>query len=97
MPGKDAPTFLAASDGRSDACFFPRDTAFEPDPLLDGGLAARYGVRTLDLGPLLCPGSGPGCPAVLGGVVLHRDTGHITDTLARVPAPRLDKGLLGAP
>ncbi|MFF0415417.1 acyltransferase family protein [Kitasatospora sp. NPDC004745] len=96
MPGKDIPTCLAASDGRSDACFFPRDTAFEPDPLLDGGLAARYGVRTLDLGPLLCPGSGPDCPAVLEGVVLYRDTGHITDTLARVLAPRLDKGLLAA-
>ncbi|MFJ9442108.1 acyltransferase family protein [Kitasatospora sp. NPDC101235] len=97
MPGKDIPTCLAASDGRSDACFFPRDTAFEPDPVLDGGLAARYGVRTLDLGPLLCPGAGPSCPAVLEGVVLYRDTGHITDTLARVLAPRLDKGLLGAP
>ncbi|MDH6708900.1 peptidoglycan/LPS O-acetylase OafA/YrhL [Kitasatospora sp. MAA19] len=96
MPGKDIPTCLAASDGRSDACFFPRDTAFEPDPMLDGGLAARYGVRTLDLGPLLCPGSGPDCPAVLEGVVLYRDTGHITDTLARVLAPRLDKGLLEA-
>ncbi|MFD8786359.1 acyltransferase family protein [Kitasatospora sp. NPDC059599] len=95
MPGKDIPTCLAASDGRSDACFFPRETAFEPDPLLDGGLAARYGVRTLDLGPLLCPGAGPSCPAVLEGVVLYRDTGHITDTLARVLAPRLDKGLLG--
>ncbi|MFJ2865546.1 acyltransferase family protein [Kitasatospora sp. NPDC087314] len=96
MPGKDIPTCLAASDGRSDACFFPRDTAFEPDPMLDGGLAARYGVRTLDLGPLLCPGSGPDCPAVLEGVVLYRDTGHITDTLARVLARRLDKGLLEA-
>nr|BFD88959.1 acyltransferase family protein [Kitasatospora sp. Xyl93] len=96
MPGKDIPTCLAASDGRSDACFFPRDTAFEPDPVLDGGLAARYGVRTLDVGPLLCPGTGPSCPAVLEGVVLYRDTGHITDTLARVLAPRLDKGLLGA-
>ncbi|MER7845062.1 acyltransferase family protein [Kitasatospora sp. NPDC096077] len=95
MPGKDIPTCLAASDGRSDACFFPRDTAFEPDPMLDGGLAARYGVHTLDLGPVLCPGSGPSCPAVLEGVVLYRDTGHITDTLARVLAPRLDKGLLG--
>ncbi|MFF2075900.1 acyltransferase family protein [Kitasatospora sp. NPDC058162] len=97
MPGKDIPTCLAASDGRSDACFFPRETAFEPDPLLDGGLAARYGVRTLDLGPVLCPGSGPSCPAVLEGVVLYRDTGHITDTLARVLAPRIDKGVLGAP
>ncbi|MBO1418578.1 acyltransferase family protein [Streptomyces sp. FH025] len=95
MPGKDIPTCLAASDGRSDACFFPRDTAFEPDPLLEGGLAARYGVSTLDLGPLLCPGTGPSCPAVLEGVVLYRDTGHITDTLARVLAPRLDKALLG--
>ncbi|MFI9162908.1 acyltransferase family protein [Kitasatospora aureofaciens] len=97
MPGKDIPTCLAASDGRSDACFFPRDTAVEPDPMLDGGLAARYGVRTLEFGPLLCPGSGPSCPAVLEGVVLYRDTGHITDTLAQVLAPRLDKGLLGAP
>ncbi|MFD0278833.1 SGNH hydrolase domain-containing protein [Kitasatospora sp. NPDC127111] len=95
MPGKDIPTCLAASDGRSDACFFPRASAFERDPLIDGGLAARYGVRVLDLAPLLCPGTGPDCPAVLEGVVLYRDTGHITDTLARVLAPRLDKGLLG--
>lgn len=95
MAGKDVPTCLAASDGRSDACFFPRATAFEPDPMLDGGLAARYGVRVVDVGPLLCPGSGPDCPAVLEGVVLYRDTGHITDTLARVLAPRLDRALLG--
>ncbi|MEV0535723.1 acyltransferase family protein [Kitasatospora sp. NPDC050463] len=94
MPGKDVPTCLAASDGRSDACFFPRETAFEQDPLLDGGLAERYRVRVLDLGPLLCPGTGPDCPAVLEGVVLYRDAGHITDTLARVLAPRLDQGLL---
>ncbi|MEU6234957.1 acyltransferase family protein [Kitasatospora sp. NPDC047058] len=95
MPGKDIPTCLAASDGRSDACSFPRASAFERDPLTDGGLAARYGVRVLDLAPLLCPGTGPDCPAVLEGVVLYRDTGHITDTLARVLAPRLDKELLG--
>ncbi|MEU8511641.1 acyltransferase family protein [Kitasatospora sp. NPDC048722] len=95
MAGKDVPTCLAASDGRSDACFFPRTTAFEPDPMLDGGVAARYGVRVVDVGPLLCPGSGPDCPAVLEGVVLYRDTGHITDTLARVLAPRLDRALLG--
>ncbi len=95
MPGKDIPTCLAGSDGRSDACFFPRESAFERDPLLDG-LAGRYGVRVLDLGPLLCPGTGPDCPAVLEGVILYRDTGHITDTLARVLAPRLDHALLGA-
>ncbi|MFC5889444.1 acyltransferase family protein [Kitasatospora sp. CM 4170] len=96
MPGKDIPTCLAASDGRPDACFFPRESAFERDPLIEGGLAERYRVRVLDLGPLLCPGTGPDCPAVLEGVVLYRDTGHITDTLARVLAPRLDRGLLGA-
>ncbi|MFJ8436252.1 acyltransferase family protein [Kitasatospora sp. NPDC094019] len=95
MPGKDIPTCLAGSDGRSDECFFPRATAFERDPLLDGGLAERYRVRSLDVGPLLCPGTGPDCPAVLEGVILYRDTGHITDTLARVLAPRLDHALLG--
>ncbi|MGW6916445.1 SGNH hydrolase domain-containing protein [Kitasatospora sp. NPDC054939] len=95
MPGKDIPTCLAAADGRSDACFFPRETAFERDPLTDGGLAERYRVRVLDLGGLLCPGTGADCPAVLEGVVLYRDTGHITDTLAKVLAPRLDRGLMG--
>ncbi|MET9402052.1 acyltransferase family protein [Kitasatospora sp. NPDC002965] len=94
MPGKDIPTCLAASDGRSDACFFPRESAFERDPLIDGGLAGRYGVSVLDLGPLLCPGTGLDCPSVLEGVILYRDTGHITDTLARVLAPRLDQALL---
>ena len=93
MPGKDIPTCLAASDGRSDACFFPRESAFEPDPLLGGGLAERYGVHVLDAGPLLCPGTGPDCPAVLEGVLLYRDSGHITNTLAQVLAPRLEQGL----
>ena len=96
MPGKDIPTCLAASDGRSDACFFPRASAFEPDPLTDGGLAERYGVRVLDVGPLLCPGTGPDCPAVLDGVLLYRDSGHITNTLAAVLAPRLEYGLAGS-
>ncbi|MEV6977162.1 acyltransferase family protein [Kitasatospora sp. NPDC093806] len=97
MPGKDIPTCLAGSDGRSDACFFPRESAFERDPLIDGGLAERYRVRVLDLGPLLCPGTGPDCPSVLEGVILYRDTGHITDTLARVLAPRIDHALLSPP
>ncbi|MFF3599849.1 acyltransferase family protein [Kitasatospora indigofera] len=95
MPGKDIPTCLAASDGRSDACFFPRESAFEPDPLLAGGLAARYGIRVLDVGPVLCPDTGPDCPAVLQGVLLYRDSGHITNTLASVLAPRLERGLAG--
>ncbi|MFC9328600.1 acyltransferase family protein [Kitasatospora sp. NPDC057015] len=93
MAGKDIPTCLAASDGRSDACFFPRESAFEPDPMVAGGLASRYGVRVLDVGPVLCPGSGPECPAVLQGVLLYRDSGHITDTVARVLAPRLERAL----
>ncbi|MFB6893248.1 acyltransferase family protein [Kitasatospora sp. NPDC056327] len=97
MPGKDIPTCLAGADGRPDTCAFPRESAFERDPLIDGGLAERYQVRVLELGRLLCPGTGPSCPAVLESVVLYRDTGHITDTLARILAPRLDLALLGTP
>ncbi|GAA1157849.1 peptidoglycan/LPS O-acetylase OafA/YrhL [Kitasatospora gansuensis] len=91
MPGKDIPVCLAAEED----CTFPRSAAFAPEPLLTDGLAARYGVQVLDYRPLLCPPPGD-CPPVREGVLLYRDTGHITNTLAATLAPRIRQDLVAA-
>ncbi|MFJ8039360.1 acyltransferase family protein [Kitasatospora sp. NPDC096147] len=85
MPGKDIPVCLASGE----QCTFPREQALLPEPLLTDGLAAEYGVTVLDYRALLCPGEGE-CPPAREGVLLYRDTGHITSTLAATLAPRID-------
>ncbi|MFE0149831.1 acyltransferase family protein [Nonomuraea sp. NPDC059007] len=88
LPGIDVPACLSGKPAAS--CAFPRSRGLAPDPLAAG---KRPGLWTLDVSDLLCPGSGPTCPAALDGVVLYRDDSHLTNTLVQRLAPRLEQQL----
>ncbi|GII92197.1 acyltransferase family protein [Sinosporangium siamense] len=92
VPGLDVP--LCLSGKSPDECAFPRKEALRPDVLAEEIAARRWpGMSTVDVTPLLCPGDGERCPAVLDGVVLYRDDAHITDHLAERLAPRVERDL----
>ncbi|MBG0826629.1 acyltransferase [Planomonospora sp. ID67723] len=92
LPGTDVPACLSGSPVPE--CAFPRAAGLRPDPLAEQVAAGeRPGMRVLDMSPLLCPGTGRTCPAALDGIVLYRDDSHITDTLARRLAPRIERDL----
>jgi peptidoglycan/LPS O-acetylase OafA/YrhL len=93
--GRDMPVCI--SGGVADwvywsDCAVPRSQALPPDPLavLVGG-GGHPDVRLVDLTPQLC--GGDRCPAVRDGVLLYRDTSHLTDTAARGLLPVLRRAL----
>ncbi|WP_084959273.1 acyltransferase family protein [Thermoactinospora rubra] len=88
LPGIDVPSCLAARPARQ--CAFPRERALPQDPLAE---TRQPGMWRLDVTEVLCPGTGPACPAVLDGVVLYRDGSHLTNTLVVRLAPRLERDL----
>lgn len=59
------------------ACTIERRRALFPDPLaVAAGRLASPRVRTIDMTPFFC---GPErCSAVVGGVLTHKDSGHLT-------------------
>lgn len=50
------------------------------------------GVRVINPNPMLCP-NGNACPVVRGGMLMYRDTYHLTATFARSLAPWLYRQL----
>lgn len=100
VPGTDVPACVSGHLTDPEACAFDRDTARRPDPLARkvaaGGLP---GVRNVQVNSVLCPATGPLCPAVLDRILLYRDDAHLTDVAAVVLAPRLERLLMrtGAP
>ncbi|SDG07368.1 Peptidoglycan/LPS O-acetylase OafA/YrhL, contains acyltransferase and SGNH-hydrolase domains [Sinosporangium album] len=92
VPGLDIPECLSAKPLAQ--CAFPRRVGLPPDPLAEGIDDKRWpGMSTVDVTDLLCPGTGPACPAALNGVVLYRDNAHITNTLAVRLASRIERDL----
>lgn len=51
------------------------------------------GVRLVDLNDAICPAAR--CAPVIGGVLVYRDSNHLTATYARTLAPRLRAALKG--
>ncbi|WP_261166039.1 acyltransferase family protein [Microbacterium sp. Marseille-Q6965] len=76
-----------------DTCAFPvADAGFSDDPLR---LAAELaGVPLIDLHNAYCLDGK--CPMALGGVLVYRDTHHITATFSRTLAPYLADALASA-
>jgi peptidoglycan/LPS O-acetylase OafA/YrhL len=85
---------VAAMTGPTDSrCDVPRSEALSTfDGQEEAVEVLRPGAGTfVDLTDLMC---GPDtCPAVIGGVVVHRDRTHLTDTFARTLAPFLGRAL----
>ncbi|WP_330334223.1 SGNH hydrolase domain-containing protein [Streptomyces sp. NBC_00536] len=92
VPGKDIPACLSGSPGSPDACAFGREAAQQPDALARRiASGALPGVRSISVNPVLCPGAGPTCPAVLDRILLYRDDSHLTNVAAVVLTARLER------
>ncbi|GAB2718605.1 acyltransferase family protein [Kitasatospora kifunensis] len=95
IPGQDVPTCVSGHTGDPGACDFPRAKANWPDPLADSIAAGREpGVHAVSVNQVLCPGSGPTCPAVLQRILLYRDDAHLTNVAVVVLTPRLERLLV---
>jgi len=79
-------------DPRTDACGMPASAAAEPpDPMVTAS-AQVDGARLIDLDDLYCRADA--CPAVIGGVLVYRDTvSHITGTYMQTMEPFLRERL----
>ncbi|MET9464045.1 SGNH hydrolase domain-containing protein, partial [Streptomyces sp. NPDC006544] len=103
VPGTDVPACVSGSPEAPDACAFSRASARQPDPLARRiASGALPGVLGVSVNPVLCPGDGPTCPAVLDRILLYRDDAHLTNVAAVVLTPRLERlfteaGALPAP
>ncbi|RBY81034.1 acyltransferase family protein [Blastococcus sp. TF02A-26] len=67
-------------DELSECAFDRAEAVWDGSPELQAA-AAIPGVRVLDLTPWICPGER--CPAVIGGIIVYRDTDHLTATYTR--------------
>jgi len=72
-------------------CAFTRGEAFAHAPVNSRAAARVRGVRRIDPTPVLCPTRL--CPAVIGNVLVYRNTAHITATYMATLAPWLGERL----
>ncbi len=82
------------SKHRSDVrpCETARATALGPDPgLVERTAAKDLGATLIDLTPLICPGAR--CPVVLDGMIVYRDSHHLTATFARSFSAEIEQAL----
>jgi peptidoglycan/LPS O-acetylase OafA/YrhL len=76
------------SDVRS--CETARSTALGPDPgVVERTAAEATGATLIDLTPLICPGDR--CPVVLRGMIVYRDSHHLTATFARSLSAEIER------
>ena len=77
----DVPPCLSRNRSDVRGCATPRSAALGPDPgVMERTAAAATGATLIDLTPLICAGSR--CPAVLRGMIVYRDSHHLTATFA---------------
>lgn len=68
------------------ACALPRSAALAPDPTVRGvQISKRKGVHVIDLTSRFC--SARFCLPVIGGALVHKDIGHITDVYSNSLGP----------
>lgn len=77
------PACLIAHGRDSTACDFPLSETKAPDAYnrVIRGFASHSDVGVVDTTPLICPDGT--CPAVIDGVIVHRDDDHISASFAR--------------
>ncbi|MGW1226854.1 acyltransferase family protein [Streptomyces sp. NPDC002530] len=96
VPGTDVPACVSGHLDDPGACAFDRAKARWADPLAERAAAGTLpGVRAVGVNAVLCPATGPVCPAVLDRILLYRDDAHLTDVAAVVLAPRIERLLAG--
>ncbi|MFG3302234.1 SGNH hydrolase domain-containing protein [Micromonospora chersina] len=91
-PRLDVAECVSAHREELTRCAVPRDEALKGiGPLQMDAVRGLTGVRLVDLNDAICPADR--CAAVIGGVLVYRDTNHLTATYARTLAARLDEQL----
>jgi len=77
----DPPVCLAAHVAAANACTTPFDRAVDgPFRTLEIASGASAGVHWIDPIPWVCPADP--CPAIIGGILVYRDPGHLTATFS---------------
>jgi peptidoglycan/LPS O-acetylase OafA/YrhL len=90
-PDRDVRACVSESLSNLGRCAFPRRVGYAHRPVNRRAVAAVRGARLIDPVPMLCPGAR--CPAVVGNVLVYRNTGHITATYIATLTPWLSKRL----
>jgi len=86
--GTSVPDCVAVHRSNPAACAVERATALPADPLADAAAADQSGlVSVLDLTDFLCDAQT--CHAVVGGVIVYFDHGHLSATFVRTLAPEM--------
>lgn len=89
-PRLDIAECVSAHREQLTRCAVPREEALRGiGPLQVDAAKGLPGVRLADLNDAICPADR--CAAVIGGVLVYRDTNHLTATYARTLAGRLDE------
>jgi peptidoglycan/LPS O-acetylase OafA/YrhL len=74
-------------------CETRRAKAFGRDPgVVERTAAQLLGATLVDVTPLMCPGDP--CPVVLNGMIVYRDSHHMTATFAKSLAPLIEPALV---
>jgi SGNH domain (fused to AT3 domains) len=88
-PAKDAPVCLSDNLDDALACATPMEEALGPErTATERSVSAETGATFIDPTPWLCP-TEP-CPAVIGKVLVYRDSHHMTTPFARALAPYVE-------
>lgn len=93
MPRDDprASDCLAANYAQPERCGMPRGEAVRLLGIVDKAQVLAPRTSVIDLTDLLCVEDV--CPAVIGNVLVYRDTNHLTDTFVRTMTPFLAERL----
>ena len=93
-PGVNMADCLVQNPSHQTACGFPRTTGLSRNGTgMDEVLRARPDVGEIDLTDRICPRET--CAPVIGGVVVYRDTNHLTDTYVRSLSTAFSTALAG--
>jgi len=83
---ESTPDCLAKNDGDAVKCDGRRELVLTPDPLFDAGKASTsLNVHTLDLTNRFCDATT--CWSVIGGIVVHSDSNHLTTSYVKTLIP----------
>lgn len=90
-PGMDIADCVSANENKLTKCAVPRSQAVNETAVYRDAAAKVPDVAVIDLNDAICPTDV--CAAVIGGVLVYRDSNHLTDTYARTLGPRLQHRL----
>jgi hypothetical protein len=87
MPPRDVPDCVAGAMKQLRRCAFPRRAATERSAAIAAGAARVPRIEVVDVSGRFCVRRL--CPAVIGNVLVYRNSGHVTATYAATLAPWL--------